>query len=236
MDEERKDPIAPETEPVTPEPVTPDVEMPEPVPTEPVAEPVAEPAPPERTLDEARPTPTLDRRLLIVTAVAALLAIATVLLALMVFAPRIAPVKVGATVLAAKAQEDEEILTVARRFSKNFLNHDYRSMGAFVDRVAADLTGSFREEFVRVNEISVEAFEKNKVVSKGKVEGAVLLYHEGSDARVQVLAQRTTSNVNAKEPRTEAKILNVFLVKTSDGWRVDNVGEPQEQATPGATR
>ena len=166
------------------------------------------------------------------------LLVATILLGLMAFAPRMAPIKSHATRLAADALESEEITDVAKRFARNFLTIDYRSIDKDIERITADATGDFKSQIGQVLRLSREQFEKRKATSKGKVNEAVLLFNEDDNARVQVLAERTIRNVRtkAREERPETKVLDIALVRTSSGWKVDNVREVEVQSQPGAGR
>ncbi len=162
------------------------------------------------------------------------LLIATVLLGLMAFAPNLAPIKSGPTRLAAAALEEQDITDVAKRFARNFLTIDYRTMDADIKRLIVDATGDFKDQIGQVLKLSRAQFEKRKATSTGKVTEAVLLFQEDTNARVQVLAERTIRNVRTKDTdeRPETKVLDITLVKTSDGWKVDNVREVQVQGEP----
>ena len=184
------------------------------------------PALPTQTA-EARPGEASSSRALplvpILAVATAVLLVLTILLGLMAFAPRIAPIKSSATRLAAKAQEEEEIKIIAKRFAKNFVTIDYRTIDADLKRMQADATSNFREQLERVIEAIGAQFKKSKASSVAKALDSAVLSHEGGSALVQVLLQRTKRNVDTKGPESGNQVVNVALEKTANGWKVDNL-------------
>jgi hypothetical protein len=175
-----------------------------------------------------------DRLVPILVASTALLLVATVLLGLMVFAPRIAPVKVGATKLAARGQEEQEIVAVARRFAKNFLTVDYRTIDADFDRVIADVTPSFKSELEKVIELSEAQFKEHKATSKGQVNDTLVISRTEDNAVVRTVVERSISNAETRgRPESGQQVLDITLAKTSGGWKVDQLQELQSQAPGG---
>jgi Mce-associated membrane protein len=161
----------------------------------------------------------------ILGAATAILLVLTILFGLMAFAPQIAPIKSSATKLAAKAQEDEELKAIAKRFATNFVTIDYRTIDADLKRMTADATGNFREQLERTIDAIGTQFKKSKASSKGKALDSAVLSHEEGSALVQVLLQRTKRNVDTKGSESGNQIVNVALVKTPEGWKVDNLSQ-----------
>lgn len=230
-------PIVP-SDPSPPQPVS-EVEAEQPLP-EPRPAPPPEPAATDEDTEAvaAPAAPARQRRdwlLDVLVASTVVLFIATVLLGLMAFAPRIAPIKSGPTRLAAEALEERDVTAVAKRFARNFLTIDYQTIDADTKRLTADATGEFKDQIGEVLKLSRAQFEKRKATSEGKVTEAVLLFREETNARVQVLAERTIRNARTKaaDERPETKVLDITLVKTSQGWKVDNVREVQVGEPPG---
>jgi hypothetical protein len=196
------------------------------------AQPLPEPrpsAPPEltepepATTDPTPPAAAKDRRFVALLAATAVLLITTILFGLMAFFPRIAPIKSGPARLAASAQEEEEIKTVARRFAKNFLTVDYRTIDNDFKQVTSDATGKFKQQLGQVLKLSREQFAKRKATSKGEVSEVFVLTHEDDTAVVRVVVNRTISNARTKGPESGQQILDVTLVSTPDGWKVDDL-------------
>lgn len=161
----------------------------------------------------------------ILLAAVGVLLVLVVLLGLMAFAPRISPIKSSATKLAVAAQEEQAIEAVARRFARNFVTIDYRSIDEDLDRMSADATGNFQDQLDRTIRAIGEEFEKRKARSTGRALDSAVLSHEGGTALVQVLLRRTKENVGTKGPETGNQIVNVSLVRTDEGWKVDNLSQ-----------
>lgn len=177
---------------------------------------------PAEKLPPAYPRRRMPLVPILIAAVGVLLVL-VVLLGLMAFAPRIAPIKTSATKLAANAQEEQAIEAVARRFARNFVTIDYRTIDDDLDSMSADATGNFQEQLDRTIRAIGEEFKKRKARSTGRALDSAVLAHEGSTALVQVLLRRTKENVGTEGPETGNQIVNVSLVRTDEGWKVENL-------------
>ena len=156
---------------------------------------------------------------------AVLLAITTILFGLMALAPRIAPLKLGASKLAAKAQEEQGIKKIAERFARNFVTIDYRTIAADFKRMEKDATGDFLKQLDSTQKVIEGPFKKEKASSTGKVLDSAVLSHKGDDAVVQILISRTKKNRSLEKPETGNQVVNVTLVNTKDGWKVSNLSQ-----------
>jgi hypothetical protein len=158
----------------------------------------------------------------------AALFLTTVLFGLMAFAPRLAPIKSGPAKLAVQAQEAAELKELASGFAKNFVTLDYKTIEADLKRMTADTTTTFGEKLSRTIEAVGDQFKARKASSTGRALDAQILSQSNDSAIVQVLLRRTKRNVGTKGPETGNQIVNVTLVKTDDGWKVDDLSEPME--------
>ncbi len=150
------------------------------------------------------------------------LGVIAVLLALMVFAPRIAPIKLGSTRLAAEAQTNEQVTEVAKRFATNFLSLDYRTIDADFDRVLEDTTGNFERQLRRLIEVTKDRLIEAKGISEGRVTRLSVLSRTEDTATVQVVVSRSVQNSDTPDPRVVPQSLEVTLVSTPGGWKVDD--------------
>ena len=184
---------------------------------------------PEAAKPEAKKpkAPTTERPPLVplLAATTVVLFITTALFGLMAFAPRIAPIKSSATRLAARAQEEESLKTIARRFAANFVTIDYLTIDADLKRMTADATTDFADKLKRTVDAIGPQFKKRKASSSGHALDAAVLSHEKDSAIVQVLLRRTKKNVGTKGPETGNQVVNVTLVKTDNGWKVDDLNQ-----------
>jgi Mce-associated membrane protein len=149
-----------------------------------------------------------------------------VLLALMVFSPSVAPFRLGSTKAGYLAQRDLAIEKVAVRFAHDLLTFDYRTVESDLNRLQSHSTGNFVKQLkeVRGSKQVIDALKNQQASSTGTVRGASVESVHGDTATVRVFLARTVRNKGLKEPRTTLENVELTLVRTSGGWKVDNVG------------
>jgi hypothetical protein len=184
------------------------------------------PEPSTEVVEEAaEPRGTRAPLVPILAATTALFFVATVLFGLMAFAPRFAPIKSGPAKLAARAQEEDGLKRIARRFAENFVSLDYKSIDEDLDRMTADATSNFATKLRDTVEQIAPAFKSRKASSSGTALDAQVLSHTDDSAIVRVLIRRTKKNVGTKGPETGNQIVDVTLVKTDDGWKASDLSQ-----------
>lgn len=192
----------------------------------PATEPLA--SSPEQPEQRAGRLRRLRARLTAVRVLAAttvLLGVAVVLLALMVFAPTIAPLKLGSARLAAQAGDDPEIAAVAERFLESFLTMDYRTLEDDYDRVVAETTGSFSRQMQSVRTALAEILVKARSVSEGEVTSLRIEERDGPNATVRAHVRRTIRNRNVPDARPTTHEILLQLIDTSAGWKVESMSQ-----------
>jgi hypothetical protein len=167
----------------------------------------------------------------VLIAIAAIFLVTTILFGLMAFAPRIAPIKSGPARLAVRAQEEAAITAVAKRFAKNFLTVDYRTIDADFRRVTSDATGKFKEQLQKVLTLSKQQFKDRRATSSGSVTQTFMLSNKNESAVVRAVVNRTIQNARTKSPQSGVQVLDITLVKTSDGWKVDDLRQLGAEGT-----
>lgn len=160
--------------------------------------------------------------------------ITTVLFGLMALRPQSAPINTSATRAAAQAQEEKGIDTVARRFGDNLATFDYRTLDRDIDRILDDATGSFETEIQSAlgGDINVfrNAIREAQGQSTGEVKGVAVSSLDDDTATVFVFLMQSIRNKDNPQPRTQLRLLELTLVKTDGGWKVDNVANPARPA------
>lgn len=156
--------------------------------------------------------------------------ITTVLFGLMAFAPSSAPIKNSTTRSAAQATSQEDIAKVATRFTGNLVTFNYQTLDQDLQRILKDATGNFQTQFHTAlgGDINVfrRAIEQSQAKSTGDVKGTSVSSKDENTATVLVFVSQTIQNKSHPAPRTELRLLELTLVKTPQGWKVDNVGNP----------
>jgi hypothetical protein len=177
----------------------------------------------------ARPSrPSLVRLLV---AVIVILGLVVVLESLMVFAPSIAPLKLGSTRSAIEAKTDDEIEAVASRFARNFLSIDYRTLDADFSDIQKDTTGKLRGDLSRILTLIREPYRNTKSTSTGRVTEVRVLSRTDDTASVGVIVELTVRNKRQRAPQTATRSMQLTLVRTPSGWRVSDA---QNLPTPSA--
>jgi hypothetical protein len=186
------------------------------------------PAAPARPAPAARPASRGPLPLFVILTV--VFFITTVLFGLMAFSPSAAPIKNSTTRAAAQASSQDEITSVATRFTGNLVTFNYQTLDSDLARILKDATGNFQTQFHTAlgGDINVfrRAIEQSQAQSTGDVKGVSISSKDNNTATVLVFVSQTIRNKAHPAPRTELRLLELTLVKTPQGWKVDNVGNP----------
>lgn len=192
------------------------------------APPVATPPRPERERAPSRGPVAL------LAATTVLFFITTVLFGLMALRPQSAPINTGATRAAAQAGEDQDIEDVVTRFGVNLTTFDHATLDDDMDRILADTTENFETQFHTAldGDINVlrDRIRETRSQSEGEVKGFSITSREDNAATVLVIVQQTVRSESRPAPRTQHRLLELALVETDDGWKVDNVANPAKTA------
>ena len=154
-----------------------------------------------------------------------MLLVVTVLLALMVFAPSVAPFRLGSSRAGFAAERDLGIEKVALRFARNFMTFDYRTLDANLQAMSKDVTGNFLSQVtsLRKDKTITSQLIAQKATSKARILGESFQSLHGDTATVRIFLDQIVTNRTESQPRTTFRILTFTMVKTSGGWKVDNV-------------
>lgn len=181
-----------------------------------------------------RPTPPEGPRktnpVPILAALTVLFFITTVIFGLMALAPNSAPIKTGTVQRAAEVASDEEIIDVASRFTKNLMTYDHRTVKEDVERVLRDATREFaaRPQGALGGDMANyrQQIEEADGTSNAEVKSAALTSRDKDTATVIVNATRTFDSNKRDNPARILQVVELTLVSTSDGWKVDNAANP----------
>ncbi len=128
---------------------------------------------------------------------------------------------------AGESADREAVAEVAERFTQNLITFDYRTLDADIERIRRDATGSFQGELDVAFGGDIDAFREAlreaQAESSGSVLGSIVRSLEADTARVLVVADQRIQNADTPEPRTIPRRIELTLVETSEGWKVDRV-------------
>jgi hypothetical protein len=157
--------------------------------------------------------------------------ITTVIFGLMALAPNAAPIKTQSVQRAAASNTQEEIRDVSTRFTENLLTYKYQTVDADLDRALRDATNEFGTRplasFGGLNLNRVKAdIKEGRATSTVDVRGAAITSQDSQTATVLVVTTRTWDSNKRSTPAHTVAVLELTLLNTSDGWKVDNASDP----------
>lgn len=121
----------------------------------------------------------------------------------------------------------DQVREVAERFTQNLVTFDYRTLDSDIERIREDATGSFQGELDVAFGGDIDAFREAlreaRAQSSGSVLGSVVQSLEADTARILVIADQRIQNQETPEPRDIPRRIELTLVETSEGWKVDRV-------------
>lgn len=189
-------------------------EEPVPVP-EPV--PVAATRPDERSTTGEDPAGRSGRRLpVLLLAVVGVLAVATVVLAAVVwFRPHVDPDEVGT----AQSAAEQAIVPV--------LSYDYRELEEDAEAARSYLTEDYQEEYTQLFTVISDNAPRTEAVVRAEVIASSVVRTSPDAVEVLLFVNRPTTNKQVTEPVVYRDQVTVTMVREGDEWRVDRL-----QTTP----
>jgi hypothetical protein len=199
--------------------------MPARAPTAPVtARPPGAPAAPDRA------QPPTDRRVRVLTFLCVVLGLLTILFGIMAFAPSSSPIKTGAVRTVTQASAESELRNVAQQFSQTVINYDYRSVDDTIRKVKTLTTDSFAEQYHTALRGDLNVYRRRilelKAVATGELRSVSVQSIEDDTATVIVLSTQTLRSRKTSGAERRFNLLELALVKTSSGWKVDSARLP----------
>jgi Mce-associated membrane protein len=118
-----------------------------------------------------------------------------------------------------------DVLATSRTFVVALTTYDATSLPAQRTKVLGMASGQFRSDFDRLtsNPSFATALTEAKASSKGAIVNLAISSVNGDNATVLAVVDVSVSNVDLKVPRTDRQVIQMTLVHTSSGWKVDGV-------------
>lgn len=134
--------------------------------------------------------------------------------------------------LKTEAEEREEAGAVAREFVEALTNFSYQTIEEDVEDIRSYAVGEFEEELdTFFGPEGVEAIEQAEAVSEGRILSLFVQATDGDEASVFAVVDETISNAGSTDPATDTLRLEVGLIETDDGWKVNRVEVYQSPGT-----
>jgi hypothetical protein len=129
--------------------------------------------------------------------------------------------------------EKGQVESVARDFLRALTNFGSETIGKDVARIRGFAVGDFQQE---VNDTfsadRIKQIRDNKVESVGKVESVFTEKLQGDTATVFAVVQETVDNKTFPSPRTDLLRIEVQLIDTEGGWKINRVDILQSPGLP----
>jgi len=118
----------------------------------------------------------------------------------------------------------DEVTDAARSFVHALTNFSSETIDADAARIKAFAVGEFSEEAETFfGERAVAAIREAQATSEGEIEALFLQSVDDEQASVFAVVSATVSNQGLTEPRTDTLRLEVGMIKTASGWKVNRV-------------
>jgi Mce-associated membrane protein len=125
--------------------------------------------------------------------------------------------------LRAQEQERREVRAFGQEFATELTNFSADTIEKDADEIKSFAVGQFAKEAdVFFGERAIAAIKQAEATSQGDIDSVFVQTVEGDSASVFAVVSETISNV-ATEGRTDVLRMEIGMVKTESGWKVDRV-------------
>jgi hypothetical protein len=118
----------------------------------------------------------------------------------------------------------EEIEDVATNFTMALTDFSAETIDEDVEEIQSFAVGSFADEVdTFFGEEAVAAIKEAEATSDGEIEGLYVQSIGDGTASVFALVSETVTNSSLDEPQTDTLRLEIDLIETTNGWKVESV-------------
>ncbi|HEX9311751.1 MAG TPA: hypothetical protein VGA30_02850 [Actinomycetota bacterium] len=121
-------------------------------------------------------------------------------------------------------RQRDQVQSVSTQFLTALTNFKAATIDADVARIKSYAVGDFRSQVDQV--FGAGFFDRAKqaeVVSTGKVQSVFVEAISGANATVFGVVDETFRNASSSQPQLQVVRFDITLIKTADGWKVENV-------------
>jgi Mce-associated membrane protein len=117
-----------------------------------------------------------------------------------------------------------DVLSLSRRFVVSLTTYSEATLPTQRTDVLSMATGNFRNEFDRLTGSAfATALHETQATSQGTIVNLAVSSVSGDNATVLGVVDVTVSNKDLKTPRIDRQVIQLALVHTSSGWKIDAV-------------
>jgi hypothetical protein len=154
----------------------------------------------------------------------------TLLFAWMAFAPSSSPIKTSPVRQGISAGEDEQVKAVGKDFVQTVINYDYRHIDQTIAKVRTLTTDSFAEQYHTALRGDLNVYRRRilqlQAIATGQVASVSVQSREGDTATVIAFSTQTLRSNKTHGAEQRFNLLELAMVKTSSGWKVDSARLP----------
>ena len=124
----------------------------------------------------------------------------------------------------APEHDRNSVLSTSRSFVTSLTTYNESSLASQRTAVLSMSTGTFRADFDRLTGSAfADALHQTQASSQGKIVTLAVSSVSSDNATVLGVIDVTVSNKDLKTPRVDRQVIQIALVRTSSGWKVDAV-------------
>lgn len=116
-----------------------------------------------------------------------------------------------------------QALSAARQIAVDFSAYNYQQIDQDFARVAAESTGSFRDDYLKQSAGVKDLIQQVKAVSTAEVAGAAVVDATSRTATVVLALNRTVTNTKVPKGQHDSFGLELALVKKGNRWLATQV-------------
>ena len=117
-----------------------------------------------------------------------------------------------------------EAFQTSQRFLVLLTTYNADTLTSQREQVLALAVGKFRTDYSTLTDAAfLKALQDRQADSKGRVLKLAVTSLEGDNAEALALVEVSTKNKDLPNPRVENNLIELALVRTGDGWRIDAV-------------
>lgn len=117
-----------------------------------------------------------------------------------------------------------EVFQTSQRFIVLLTTFSATTLNEQREQVLAMAAGEFRDNYSELTDADfLRALRDNQAESKGRIQRLAVTSIEDDDAKALAVVEITTNNKNVPTPRVENQVMELTLVRSSKGWRIDAV-------------
>jgi Mce-associated membrane protein len=125
----------------------------------------------------------------------------------------------------APERDRTDVLGISRRFVVALTTYDSSTLPGQRTTVLSMSSGQFRSDFDKLtsNPAFASALSTARATSSGKIVNLAVASATDGNATVLGVVDVTVTNKDLKVPRVDRQVIQMTLVHTSSGWKVDSV-------------